>query len=138
MEPLKVSSLFTQHSDYATSESDSKKTTLASKIAYIAKNILIAVVGLALFATNTTVFAIGFISGIVADKATEKMIARIKTFWNQLPWAALVVTGIGAFFALEVTMAASTFLFAANLGSKVYQHAESMEKGVDPGQFNFI
>ncbi len=138
MQPLQLNQLFPSNIGVSIKKTKAEKTSLISKIGHVAKNILIAGVGIALFVTNSTVFAIGFVVGIIWDKATERVVNKIKAIWNKQPWAVLIVSGIGAFLALEVAMAAGTFLYGANLGSKISLRSQEMSKGNDPGPFNII
>lgn len=105
------------------SENKSKWKALLNKVWRVTQMILIATAGAAMFATNPTLFTLGFISGIIWDTKVQEIIDKVKSIWKNQTWGALLLTGIASFLALQVTWAAGSVLFAANLGCLMVQRA---------------
>lgn len=108
---------------HSRSASKNHEKSILDKIWRIAKIILIELAGAAMFATNPTLFTLGFISGIIWDTKVEEIIDKIKSIWRSQTWGVLLLTGIASFLALQVTWAAGSVLYAANLGRLMIQRA---------------
>lgn len=101
-----------------------KWSSILEKIWNVTKIILVGLIGVAMFATNPTLFAIGFIAGVIWDKKVQEIVEKVKGIWKSQPWSVLILTGIASFLALQVTWAAGSVLFAANLGCQMAKRAQ--------------
>ena len=108
----------------ATPLKKSKWSSVLDKVWKAAKLILFGLVGIAMFATNPTLFAIGFIAGVIWDNKVQEIIEKVKSIWKSQTWGVLFLTGIASFLALQVTWAAGSVLYAANLGCMMAQRAQ--------------
>lgn len=101
---------------------------VVEKIKNIAKFVLIAAVGVALFVSNPFVFTVSFIVGIVADKKVDEVSHRVYQIFKRQPWIVLGVIGVGGFLSLEVTVGAAAVLYAAKLGSYLSMNTREREE----------
>lgn len=74
--------------------------------------------------TNPSLFAIGFITGIVLDDKVRFAIRKIKDVWKTQPWGMTIIGGVASFFSLPVSIAAGSIFWAANIGSKMSHEAQ--------------
>ena len=118
-------------------QNENKWGNVLSKIWNVAKTVLFGLIGAALFATNPTLFAIGFIAGIIWDKKVQEISEKIIMIWKTQTWGALILTGIASFLSLQVTWAAGSVLYAANLGSKMAQRAQALMHGEHSAKWGF-
>lgn len=102
----------------------SKWSSILDKIWSVTKLIFIGLVGAAMFATNPTLFAIGFIAGVIWDNKVQEIVEKVIGIWKSQPWSVLILTGIASFLALQVTWAAGSVLYAANLGCQMAKRAQ--------------
>ena len=100
--------------------------TLREKVWKVVKFIFNSLLGVAFFVSNPTIFAIGLIIGVALDKKVQEFISKIIMIWKTQPWSIIAIAGIGAFLSLQVSWAASSFIFAANLGSKLSRKAQEI------------
>ncbi|NGX42924.1 MAG: hypothetical protein K940chlam7_01212 [Chlamydiae bacterium] len=98
-------------------KTQSKWREVLSKIWGIAKKVLFGLAGAGLFFINPTLFAIGFVIGIIWDKKVQEVIERIKTIWKMQTWSVLLLTSVASVLSIQVTLATASTLFASNLGS---------------------
>lgn len=108
-------------------QTQSKWERILSKIWSITKKILFGLVGVAFFLMNPCIFVIGFITGIIWDKKAQEVIDKIIMIWKKQTLGMAILTGVATFFALQVTWATASFLYAANLGSMISRMAASDE-----------
>jgi len=94
-----------------------QKPSIWQKIWDIAQNIFNAAVGIIFYWTNPSLFAVGFIAGIIFDDHVADVIRKIKNIWNTQPLSFSFLGGFASFLSLPVTLATSSILWAANLGS---------------------
>jgi len=106
------------------SEHQAKWKVVLNKVWRVTRIILAGLAGAAMFATNPTVFTLGFISGVIWDNKVQEIIDKVKSIWKSQTWGVLLLTGIASFLALQVTWAAGSVLFAANLGCIMAQRAQ--------------
>lgn len=86
-----------------------------------------ALVGIGLFITNPSFFAVGFIAGIILSDKVRLAVNKVKLVWEKQPWTVTIIFGLGAFLALPITMAASALLFGSNLGASLTEYAEEKD-----------
>lgn len=96
---------------------------LLQKISEIAKTVLFAGICLFLYWTNPTLFAIGFIAGIIYDESVQQAIDKIKAYWLTLNWKSSLIGGIASFLSLPVTFAAGSIFLGAYL-ARISPHEE--------------
>jgi hypothetical protein len=82
------------------------------------------IVGVGLFITNPSFFAVGFVAGIVFSEKVREAVNRVKLVWDKQPWTVSIILGLGAFLALPITLATSALLFGGNLGSSLTEYAQ--------------
>jgi hypothetical protein len=119
------------------SSPQNKWEKILSKIWNVVKTVLYGLLGAALFATNPTLFAIGFIAGIIWDKKVQEISEKIINIWKTQTWGVLLLTGIASFLSLQVTWAAGSVLYAANLGSKMAQRAQEFMQREQLAKWSF-
>lgn len=90
----------------------------AKKVAIICLK-LVAAIGT--FFMNPTVFAIGFIVGIVFDEQFRDLIDKIVRIWTRQKIAMTLLLVVAGFLSLPVTLAVGSFLYAGYLGSSLAQ-----------------
>ncbi len=83
-----------------------------------------AAVAVVCFLTNPSIFAVGFLIGIVFDKKVQVAVDKIVKVWKYQTWPMLAITGLAAFLSLPVTCATGSFVYATHLGSKISQEAQ--------------
>lgn len=91
------------------------------------KWVFVALVGVGLFITNPSFFAVGFIAGIIISDKVKMAVVRVKLVWKKQPWTVSIIVALGAFLALPITMAASALMYGANLGSRLTEYAEEKD-----------
>jgi hypothetical protein len=102
--------------------------TLGAKVWYVVHKILLAIANIAFFLTNPTLYSIGFLIGIIWDKQVQEIIDKIIGLWKTLPWVMAPVTVVCGFLSIQVTLTATSFLFAAHLGSTLSLKAQELLK----------
>lgn len=68
----------------------------------ITKIALVAIAMCALFLSNPTMFAIGFLAGIIWDKFVDQQVEKVKTIAEQNGLLVATGLGVGAFLSLQV------------------------------------
>lgn len=101
---------------------------LLEKIVNVVKVIFKAAVSIFLYWTNPSLFAIGFIAGIIFDDHVEFAIQKIKNIWKSQPWSFSLLGGFASALSLPVTLATGSFLWAANWGSVMSREATRILK----------
>lgn len=76
-------------------------------------------VGLGLYITNPSFFAVGLVAGIIFHDKMRDSIDKIIVVWNKQPAIVSALVIVGGFLSLPVTLATASFLFAGHLGSKM-------------------
>ena len=89
---------------------------IVSKVWQTVKYLFLSVLGAVLFATNSTVFSVGFLIGAIWPEKARPVIERIDNLWKRQPWEVCLIGGTAAFLAIQVTGAFATLFFAVNLG----------------------
>lgn len=102
--------------------------TLKKKVWRVVKFIFNSLLGVAFCVTNPFVFFGGFFSGVVEVKVVQEFISNIIMIWKTQPWSIIAIAGIGAFLSPEWSWAASSFIFAYNLGSKLSRKARNISQ----------
>lgn len=104
------------------------------KVWKVVKWILKAIVGIALFLTSPSFFAIGFVVGLIFSKKVQEVIDKICLICKKQPWIVLIIGGLGGFLALPVTLATAALFFGSYLGAKLSNsavtpksHSETLE-----------
>ena len=95
----------------------STKTSLIEKIKEIASFVLTVAVGSFLFWVNPTIFALGFLAGIIFDDQVREAIQKIKSVWNRQKLANCIICTVAGALSLPVTLATASLLWSAHLGS---------------------
>lgn len=101
-----------------------KQNSICQKIWNIAKNIFKVALSIFLYCTNPTLCAVGFITGIIYDEQVRNAIKKIKGVWTTQPLSIAIIGGVASFLSLPVTLAASSFLWAAHIGSAMSREAQ--------------
>jgi len=103
----------------------SKTTVWKEKVAKVARRvlevvslILIAIAAVFLYFANPSLFAMGFIVGIVMDDKVRETVAKAQRICIAKPWLVLLVVA-GSFLAAPVAFASSSFICGAYTSSKI-------------------
>lgn len=115
----------------AESEKSSWIKRTANKIWKIFKWVLKALVGIALFVTSPSFFAIGFVVGLIFSNKVRETIDKILLICKKQPWLVIVAAGLGGFLALPVTLAVTALFFGAYVGTSLSRCAEESKKDED-------
>jgi hypothetical protein len=106
------------------------KPFIWQKICNVAKTIFKAALSVFLYWTNPTIFSIGFLAGVIRDDQVRQVIQKItgvwNTLWNAQPLSISFFGGLAGFLSLPVTLAASSLLWAAHLGSIMSREAQRL------------
>lgn len=99
---------------------------LLKKIWEVAKLVFFTSIGLFLYWTNPTLFAMGFITGIIYDENVRNAIKKIKMIWVTQTWKSCLIGGVASFLSLPVTLATSSFIWGAQLGYRMSQEGQKI------------
>lgn len=108
----------------------SSSPSLLQRISRIAKAVFkftsCLSIGTLLYWTNPSICALGFIIGIINhNNQITNAINKIKAVWDTQPWKLSALSPI-ALLSLPVTLAVSSFFFAARLGEYMSSEAQKM------------
>ena len=92
----------------------------------VAQVIFKAAVTIALYWAAPTFCAVGFISGIVFDSQIADVINKIMNILNTQTWGATALAIFAFVLSSPVAFAASSFFWAANLGSSISTEVERL------------
>jgi len=103
---------------------------ITEKIKEVALLILAVAVSAFLFWVNPSIFAIGFISGIIFDDQVKNAIQKIKNIWMNQKLTGCILGTIACFLSLPVTLATASFLWSAHLGTSwIDQNLQTKQEG---------
>jgi hypothetical protein len=88
----------------------------AERICQIVFPVFQVLVSVVLFAAQSTLFTIGFLTGILNPGAIQKATERICNVWNRQHGIAQGLIVTGAIVAWPITLAASAFFVGGNVG----------------------
>lgn len=110
-----------------------QKPSLLKKIWNVAAAVLNLGLGLLLYWTNNSLFAISFFIGIIRDEDVAYSIKKINDVWKTQPFNTFLIGsfgsflgGMGSLLSLPITFAAGSILYAANLGSNLSRKAQEI------------
>jgi hypothetical protein len=106
--------------------SSSREPTLIQKVAKIVLILFKTLVSLFLYWTNPSIFALGFIIGIVFDDQCKKGVEKIKNVWGSQPWSMCIIGTAATALSLPVTLGAGSFLWGAYLGASISKQTHRM------------
>lgn len=104
------------------------RTSKCDKVIRVVSFIFTCIIAAALFSVSATFFAVGFLVGIVFEKQTRETIDKIKKIWERQPFIITALFVVGAILAVQVTIAAAAFMYAAHIGSKLAKNIEEPSK----------
>jgi hypothetical protein len=107
--------------------SKSNRDWLAAKIWMVAKIALMTLLSVGLFLLNPSLFAIGFIAGIIWNEQAKKAIDKIVLVAKSMHWGYWILGGVASFLSLPVTIAASSVLWSTYLGSQASFKAQKKD-----------
>lgn len=109
------------------------KPTLRQKIWNVVSPVLNAAMGLFFYWTNSSIFALSFMIGIISDDHVEAAIKKIQDVWNTQPFNTCLIGGVGSllggvgtFLSLPVTICVGSIIYAANLGCTMSRKAQEI------------
>ena len=105
------------------SYSFSEKETLIQKMMHICWQIFSGVIKLGLYVINPSIFTLGFVAGIIWNDSYYAL-ERVGLVLRRQPWYAQILTIAGGAMALPVTVATTSFLLAADMGSRYFLEAQ--------------
>lgn len=119
----------------------------------VAINVFKLTTTIAVYWINPSLFALGFIAGVVIDgmqtrklmkpiidsihiqpvvHRVKEVIEDMRKIWNTQTWGSMCLLGLGAFLALPVAMAATSFGVGAYVGSKMVRDGIKLSNGIAP------
>lgn len=84
----------------------------------VAKCTFIAIASIVFYLANPSLFAVGFLVGLVIDEKVRETVDKVEKICFAKPWVIPLV-GVGAFLALPVAIAVGSFASGAYLSSKI-------------------
>lgn len=108
----------------AVEKNPSRFKQIISKIWTAIKWVFKFALGCALFISNPSFFAVGFVAGVVFSDKIQEAINKIKEIWKKQPWGVALLVAAGAFLALPVTLATASFFYGGSLGAGLSQKKE--------------
>ena len=113
-------------------QADGKIKNITSKVWDVVKVIFSTAMSVSLFLINPSLFTVGFIIGVVWNEQTRHAIDKIQLVWKTQPWGMSIIAGVASFISLPVSLAATSFLWAANWGSILSSNAQEILKKQHP------
>lgn len=95
----------------------SKVNLVIEKVKQATFYILTALISAALYWINPSLFAIGFIAGIIMDAHTKVAIEKITDVWKRQKVTVTLFGSVACGLSLPATLATAAVLWSANLGS---------------------
>lgn len=105
-----------------------KLKNVVKKVERVALFILNAAVSTMLYWVNPSLFAIGFIAGIILDDQVTHSIQKIEDVWKSQKLAGTLLGGFACALSLPVTLATASLLWSAHLGSLMSTEAQKILK----------
>lgn len=90
---------------------------IIEKVKQVALFILKVGISALLYWVNPSLFAIGFIAGIILDDQVRVAIQKIKNVWSSQKIAGTLLGGFACTLSMPVTLATASLLWSAHLGS---------------------
>lgn len=103
-----------------------KRSDLIKNIWNIATKVLDFMAGVFFYWANSSIFAFSFMIGIIRNEDVDLTIKKIQIVWEAQKLHSCFLGVVGSFFALPVTLAVGSIIYAANLGSSVYRRAQEV------------
>lgn len=101
------------------------KTSFHQKIYDLAK-FSFALLGHALlFATNPTVYVVGFTVGIMWDEKIGETLEKIANIWKKQRAESILIGAAAAILSLQVTWALTSLAFSAKLGCSLVVNSQT-------------
>jgi len=97
-------------------------------IGNILKEVFKALAAIALYVVAPNIFVAGFLIGVVWQKKTSEAIHKVGLVWSKQTWKMGLIFGVASALALPVTLAATSFLWAAHYGSRLSKSAQQIVK----------
>lgn len=97
---------------------------VAQKIWMVASAIFKTCLGIFLYRLNPVLFAIGFITGIIADEKVKGSIKKITDLWQEQSRPIKAFTIFATFLSMPVTLGTATLIFSSYYGSKISLKAQ--------------
>ena len=110
----------------APSSFKAKMNFLIEKIKQVASLILTVSISALLYWVNPSLFAIGFITGIIIDDHVRCAIQKIKDVWTNQKFTGTFIGGFACALSMPVTLAAASILWSANLGACMTKEAQRL------------
>lgn len=111
------------------SPAQDKTKTIVEKIKEVANPILKAGISAFLYWVNPSLFAIGFIAGIVFDDHIRSAIQKISNVWKNQELAGCLFGSFACALSLPVSLAAASLLWSAHFGTLMHPSwDETMQK----------
>lgn len=112
-----------------TSSFRDKVKHVVEKVKQVAIVILSVALSTFLYWVNPSLFAIGFIAGIILDDQVRCAIQKIKDVWKSQKLAGTLFGGLACTLSMPVTIATASLLWSAHLGSLMSAEAQRILKG---------
>lgn len=110
-------------------------STIVKKVWKVVAAILNLGLGLMLYWTNNSLFAIGLVMGMAYYKEVGLAIDNIKAVWKTQPFHTALIAGFGSFLggagsflSLPITIGVGSVLYSANLGANLAKRAQEILK----------
>ena len=93
---------------------------LIDKVKEVARSVLNATISAFFYWVNPSLFAIGFITGIIIDDKVRYAIQKIKSVWKNQTLKGCLIGTFACGLSLPVTLATATLLWSADFGSLMH------------------
>lgn len=107
---------------------------VVEKVKHVALIILNVGFSALLYWVNPSLFAIGFIAGIIIDDHVRSAIQKIKDVWVNQKITGMIFSGFACALSMPVSLAAASLLWSARLGSIIT--ADAQDKFMEVGNPN--
>jgi hypothetical protein len=97
---------------------------IIEKVKEVAQTILKATISVFLYWVNPSLFAIGFIAGIIIDDQVRCAIQKIKSVWKNQELTGCLLGTFACALSMPVALAAASLLWSAHFGSLMHPSAD--------------
>ncbi|MEI8124998.1 MAG: hypothetical protein WCG42_04535 [Parachlamydiaceae bacterium] len=110
-----------------------KKFPLIAKIKDVAHFTFKGLLNIALYWLNPSLYAIGFLGGVVFEKQANHAIDKINSVWKKQHWQTCSLLTLGCIISKPIVLAAGSILCGAQLGAHLQNSVATAEDGT-PGK----
>lgn len=105
-----------------------KVKNVMEKVKQVALFILKTAISVLLYWVNPSLFAVGFMAGIIFDDQVRYAIQKIKDVWKTQKFTGTLFGGIACVLSMPVSIASASLVWSAHLGSLMSAEAQKIKK----------